>query len=335
MFKDSLHYLYLVKHLLNRIFSIDSEAAFEECALDVFQYQLKHQPVYRNFVELLGKPLPTSSNEIPCLPIDFFKTQSIISDEKTAQTVFKSSGTTSSTRSQHLVAELDVYEQSFFYTYRQFIGNPEDQIIFALLPSYVSQGESSLVYMVDKLIEKTNNVLSGFYLESHNQLLVAIETARATGKKLVLFGVSYALLDLAEIQPDLNDVLVIETGGMKGRRKEMPKATMHAILKEAFKCEYISSEYGMTELLSQAYSNRDGLFKLPSFMKVYIRDVNDPLSFVSDEKNGGVNVIDLCNLYSCSFIATQDLGRITNGQLELIGRYDNSDIRGCNLLVQS
>lgn len=250
------------------------------------------------------------------------------------QTVFKSSGTTGMERSQHLVADTSLYERSFLPTYAHFIGPLENQLIFALLPNYIEQGESSLVYMVDYLIRATKHELSGFYLNNPESLLKAIEEGRKTGRKLVLFGVSYALLDLADQHVDLSDVQIIETGGMKGRRKEMTKEALHAELKKAFGSDFISSEYGMSELLSQAYSNSNGLFDLPLWMRVQLRDVNDPFSLVDEGKTGGVNVIDLANLYSCAFIATQDLGRIVAGRLQLMGRFDQADLRGCNLLVQ-
>jgi hypothetical protein len=331
-----------VEQLLNRIFSIASDADFEQCALEVYRYQRAHVPVYRQFTDLLGKPEPTNSSEIPFLPIAFFKTHEVWTErEPRPQLVFKSSGTTGMQRSQHFVTNPAVYERSFFETYCRFIGHPNEQIILALLPNYIEQGESSLVYMVDYLVRETRNPLSGFYLDNFGELLQAVEMARQTGKKVVLFGVSYALLDLAELKPDLSDVLVIETGGMKGRRKELTKEELHAELKAGFGCDYISSEYGMSELLSQAYSDKNGLFDLPDWMRVQLRDINDPFSLVAPGRTGGVNVIDLANLYSCSFIATQDLGKIIDpapggnrGQLQLMGRFDQADIRGCNLLVQ-
>jgi phenylacetate-coenzyme A ligase PaaK-like adenylate-forming protein len=323
-----------VKQLIDRIFSIETDADFESCALEVYRYQREHVPVYKQFVDLLGHPEPTNVQEIPFLPIAFFKTHDVIQSGFEPKARFKSSGTTGMQRSQHLVADPELYERSFYATYCRFIGDPREQIILALLPNYIEQGESSLVYMVDYLVKATGNPLSGFYLDEFDDLLKAVETARATGKKVVLFGVSYALLDLAERRPDLSDVLVIETGGMKGRRKELTKEELHNELKTAFGCDYISSEYGMSELLSQAYSNRNGLFDLPNWMQVQLRDINDPFTLVEAGKTGGVNVIDLANLYSCAFIATQDLGKITGAQLQLMGRFDQADIRGCNLLVQ-
>lgn len=322
-----------MQELIDRIFSIRTEADFNQCALEVFRYQRAHVPVYKTFVDLINRPEPTHYSEIPHLPIAFFKTHQINAENQHTQQVFKSSGTTGMIRSAHYVADVSVYERSFVPTYEQFLGKLEDQIIFALLPNYVSQGESSLVYMVDKLIDKTNDGLSGYYLESPENLLGAIAEGRKTGKKLVLFGVSYALLDLAELKPDLHDVTIIETGGMKGRRKELTKEEMHLELVSGFGCEYIASEYGMCELLSQAYSDKNGLFELPSWMKISLREVNDPFEVLKQDKTGGVNVMDLANIYSCAFIETQDLGRMEDGKLRLMGRFDHSDIRGCNLLV--
>jgi phenylacetate-coenzyme A ligase PaaK-like adenylate-forming protein len=319
--------------LIDRIFSIQTEQDFNHCALEVFHFQKERVPVYKTFLELINRPDPAHYSEIPHLPIAFFKTHQIIAENKPVQQVFKSSGTTGMVRSTHYVSDLSVYERSFIPTYEKFLGKLEDQIIFALLPNYVSQGESSLVYMVDKLIGETKNPLSGYFLENTEDLLTAVSEGRKTGKKLVLFGVSYALLDLAALSPDLRDVTVIETGGMKGRRKEMTKEEMHRELVAGFGCEYIASEYGMCELLSQAYSDKNGLFELPAWMKISLREVNDPFALVMQEKTGGVNVMDLANIYSCSFIETQDLGRMEDGKLRLMGRFDHSDIRGCNLLV--
>lgn len=327
-------YLYGVQQLIDRIFSIKTQRDFDLVALEVYRFQREHVPVYKQFVDLLRKPEPQTVSDIPFLPISFFKTHSIIAEGMHPQTVFKSSGTTGMERSQHLVADISLYERSFLPTYAHFIGPLENQLIFALLPNYVEQGESSLVYMVDHLIRATKHELSGFYLNDAEALLKAIEEGRKTGRKLVLFGVSYALLDLADQQVNLSDVQIIETGGMKGRRKEITKEVLHAELKQAFGCDFISSEYGMSELLSQAYSDKNGLFDLPPWMSVQLRDVNDPFSLVAEGKTGGVNVIDLANLYSCAFIATQDLGKINNGQLQLMGRFDQADLRGCNLLVQ-
>ena len=322
-----------MKDLIKRIFEISSEVAFNRCALEVYRFQKENCAVYAEYLAHLNRPEPTHYSEIPHLPIAFFKTHQILASGQEVGKIFKSSGTTGMTRSTHHVADLSLYERSFIPTYQHFLGTLDQQIIYALLPNYVSQGDSSLVYMVDKLIQLTDDSLSGYYLENPTDLLDAIQKGRATGKKLVLFGVSYALLDLAELKPDLHDVTVIETGGMKGRRKEMSKEEMHAELIASFGCEYIASEYGMCELLSQAYSDKKGLFELPPWMRFSLREVQDPFQLVTSEKTGGVNIIDLANIYSCSFIETQDLGRNQDGKLRLMGRFDHSDIRGCNLLM--
>lgn len=320
-------------NLIERIFSIQDEKTFNDCCLEVYAFQKENVQVYSDFLKGIRRPEPTHFSEIPHLPISFFKSHSIHVKNQTIDKVFKSSGTGNMIRSQHFVANISLYEQSFLKTYEQFIGKCEDQVILALLPNYVSQGDSSLVYMVDTLIQKTNNSLSGYYLDDFSKLIAVVQEAKASGKQVVLFGVSYALLDLAELKPDFSGVRIIETGGMKGRRKELSKETLHQLLKDSFQVDYISSEYGMCELLSQAYSNKDGLFDLPNWMKVTLRETNDPFSLLNREKTGGVNVIDLANLYSCSFIETQDLGRMEGDFFRLMGRFDHSDIRGCNLLV--
>ncbi len=324
-----------VHALVDRIFAIQTEADFEACALDVFRYQYEHVTVYRKFVDLLGRPHPKGISQIPYLPIQFYKSEDIVTDERPVQHLFKSSGTGNSIRSRHLVADLSIYERSFLPTFETFSGPLKNSVVLALLPSYVEQGESSLVYMVDKLIQQTEHPLSGYYLSDPQQLLNAITKAKQENRKIILFGVSYALLDLAELKPDLNGVSIIETGGMKGRRKEMSKSELHSTLCEAFNVSFISSEYGMCELLSQAYSNSNGLFSFPNWMRATLREVTDPLQPLQAEgKTGGINIIDLANIYSCSFIETQDLGRIENRQLRLMGRVDHSEIRGCNLLLE-
>lgn len=320
-------------NLIERIFSIQDEQAFNECCLDVYAFQKENVQVYSDFLKGIDRPEPTHYTEIPYLPISFFKSHSIHAGKQPIEKVFKSSGTGNMIRSQHLVVDLSIYEHSFLKTYEYFIGKCEDQVIVALLPNYVSQGDSSLVYMVDTLIQKTNNAKSGYYLDDFSRLIDVVQEAKASGKQVVLFGVSYALLDLAELKPDFSGVRIIETGGMKGRRKELSKEALHQILKEGFNVDFISSEYGMCELLSQAYSNKEGLFLLPNWMKVILRETTDPFSILKRDKTGGVNVIDLANIYSCSFIETQDLGRMEGEFFRLMGRFDHSDIRGCNLLV--
>lgn len=316
----------------NKIFSV-TDSNFEEIALEVFEFQYRSNPIYKRFVDYLGKTKPTSIFEIPFLPISFFKTHEIRCFQKNIAIHFKSSGT-GGNRSNHYVEDLKMYTRSFEPTYRNQIGNPEEQVIIALLPNYIEQGESSLVYMVHALIQQSNNSLSGFYLNDLDKLNAAYKTALQLGKKVIVFGVSYALLDLAEQKIDLSQATIIETGGMKGRRKELTKEELHKELIDGLNVTYIASEYGMSELLSQAYSDKNGVFTTPPCMKILIRDVNDALSFEAEGKTGGINVIDLANLYSCSFIATQDLGKVFGDSFQLLGRFDNSDIRGCNLLIE-
>lgn len=319
--------------LIPSIFSITSEADFNRLALAVYHYQTQTIPVYNSFVRQLNRPVPTHYLDIPFLPISFFKTHKIAKKEVKEQIIFKSSGTTGQTRSQHFVEDTSIYVQSFEKTYRSLMGNPENQVILALLPNYLEQGNSSLVYMIDHLIKQTNNPLSNFLLNQAEKIHLHYQAALKQNKEVVIFGVSYALLDLAEKGLDFSQSKIIETGGMKGKRKEKSKDELHAILKRGLSTAFISSEYGMTELLSQAYSNKEGLFECPPWMKVIIRDINDPFSFVSEGKTGGINVIDLANINSCSFIATEDLGKKEGTTFRILGRIDISDIRGCNLLV--
>ncbi len=323
--------------LIRKIFTVDAHN-FETLALEIYQYQFTFNKVYRNYVTALRAKDPKTFLEIPFLPIQFFKSHKIVCSDQPVELVFKSSGTTNTARATHYVLDHQLYEKSFLTNYRSTIGNPEDQIVIGLLPSYLAQGESSLVYMVNKLIQLSSHALSGFYLEDYVGLLSKINDAKNQGKKIVLFGVSYALLDFAELKPDLNGIVIIETGGMKGKRTEMSKSELHSSLKESFQTHHIASEYGMTELLSQGYSLKNDVFTLPNWMKVLVRQVSDPFSYVKPGKTGGINVIDLANLDSCCFIETQDLGKEIDAKdgtgFILMGRFDHSDIRGCNLLVQ-
>jgi phenylacetate-coenzyme A ligase PaaK-like adenylate-forming protein len=323
----------MLMELIDQIFDIQSNEDFEKVALEVYSFQKDNCTVYSEYLNALNKPEPANVSEIPFLPISFFKSHKVISGDSQEQVLFKSSGT-SGERSQHFVLDTELYKKSFIAIYKDQIGDPKDQVILALLPNYLEQGESSLVYMVDELIKQSESQLSGFFLENYSDLITNYNQAIASGKSVVIFGVSYALLDLAELKPNLSKATIIETGGMKGRRKELSKKELHAALKKGFDCASISSEYGMTELLSQSYSSSDGKFDQPAWMKIMIRDINDPFSFVREGKSGGINIIDLANLNSCSFIATQDLGKMTNNQFEILGRFDNSDIRGCNLLIE-
>jgi phenylacetate-coenzyme A ligase PaaK-like adenylate-forming protein len=322
-------------HILEeRIFSLGkNEYNFERIALEVFRFQKKHCAIYSDFISMLGITEANSIHEIPFLPISFFKTHRVSCSSK-EELLFKSSGTTGKDRSEHSLLSKEIYERSFLSFYKLAIGNPKEHVILALLPNYVEQGNSSLVYMVDKLIRETESSLSGFVLDCSNELKMRYDKSVAQGKKTVILGVSYALLDLAEQCMDLSKAIIVETGGMKGRRKEMTKEELHLKIKKGTGVDFVSSEYGMTELLSQGYSLHDGLFRFPNWMKVLIRDVNDPMSYSEKGKTGGINMIDLANLYSCSFIATQDLGKIESEGLRLMGRFDLADIRGCNLMVQ-
>lgn len=329
-----------MNQLEKEIFSIRNESDFEHVALQVYRYQVEHCPVYREYVQQLNWKEPESSDDIPFLPISFFKSHRVIADKANAkpqnngvEVVFKSSGT-GGERSQHFVHKAQLYKDAFRLIYAQFIGKVEEQVILALLPNYLDQGDSSLVYMVDDLIKSTESTVSQFLLNDLSEVEEQYQRAISEGKEVVIFGVAYSLLDLCELSPDLRQATIIETGGMKGRRKELTKHELHALLKEGLNCQNISSEYGMTELLSQAYSNENGIFETCPWMKIRIRETNDPFNYVSNGKTGGVNVIDLANLYSCSFIATQDLGRMSDKGFEIMGRFDHSDVRGCNLLVQ-
>ena len=318
----------------SNLLAIKSDADFERIAMEVFHYQLKNCSVYRDYVHLLNRQNAKSLEEIPFLPIEFFKTNEIYCGQKSdSDILFLSSGTGNSIRSKHIVRDIKLYESSFRASYLKFFGAISDHVILALLPNYQEQGNSSLVFMVDALVSDSANNLSGFLLNEPEEIEIRYKKACASGKKVVIFGVSYALLDLAEKQIDLKDALIIETGGMKGRRKEISKKSLHLELMKGLNVPFVSSEYGMTELLSQAYSFEDGIFSCPPWMKVLFREVHDPLSLIQGSGKGAINVIDLANIHSCSFIATQDLGRNVPGGFILEGRMEQSDLRGCNLMV--
>jgi phenylacetate-coenzyme A ligase PaaK-like adenylate-forming protein len=321
------------------IFNIKSQTAFLKAALEVFNYQLINNPVYQDFIKSLGKGRASvkTLSEIPFLPVEFFRNHKIISGDSPVEMIFESSGTTGAIPGKHFVQDLSLYEESFSKTFHLFYGDPANLLIAALLPSYIERSNSSLIYMVDNLIKRSSHQESGFYKENITEMIHTLNKAKKANRKALLIGVSFALLELAEqISSDLSGVIVMETGGMKGRRKELTRAELHAILKDKFKVQSIHSEYGMTELMSQAYSKGDGMFYCPPWMKVLIRDPQDPLTIYSEPgKTGGINIIDLANINSCSFIATGDLGRVhDDGGFEVLGRFDSSDIRGCNLLVE-
>ncbi|TXE09637.1 acyl transferase [Seonamhaeicola algicola] len=319
------------------IFNIKTNKAFEKKALEIFKFQFENNSVYRSFCDLLYKtPSDVKTIEdIPFLPIQFFKSRTVLSSNSAIETIFTSSGTTGQNTSKHHVTNLKVYQDSFNLGFSHFYGNIEDYVVLALLPSYLERKGSSLIYMVDALIKQSKQPESGFYLNNLSELKNTLTTLDCEGKKILLIGVSFALLDLVETYKfNLKNTIIMETGGMKGRRKELIRNELHNILKHGFGVDEIHSEYGMTELLSQAYSKGNGIFNCPHWMRVLTRDTEDPLSIQKPRKTGGLNIIDLANINSCAFIATQDLGRLnTNGSFEIIGRFDHSDIRGCNLMV--
>jgi phenylacetate-coenzyme A ligase PaaK-like adenylate-forming protein len=321
---------------VEKIFEINSEQAFNERCLEVFQFQARENAVYREYLALLGVNAKEINRveDIPFLPIELFKTHKITSGESDGEAlIFSSSGTTGTATSKHYVSQLEIYEKSFLRAFQQFYGSPSEYRILALLPSYLERTGSSLIYMVDRLISDSQHPDSGFFLADFDRLRSILNAE--TDRRTLLIGVSFGLLDFIEEEGiTLQNTIVMETGGMKGRRKEMTREELHARLQKGFGIDSIHSEYGMTELLSQAYSKGNGIFYCPPWMKVLVRDTNDPLSILPSGSSGGVNVIDLANVYSCSFIATSDLGKTyPDGSFEILGRFDYSDLRGCNLMV--
>lgn len=340
---------------------------FDALALEIFRYQAERNAVYKKYLQYLHVEVDSVNKieEIPFLPIEFFKTQSVISGNDTTKITFESSGTTGQNTSQHHVQDPDFYVQIAEQIFEKFYGKLSDFQIVALLPSYLERTNSSLVYMVEHFIKKTGNPNSGFYLDDHKALAKALrgDVSLETGKKeeslipnsqplipkTLLIGVTFGLLDFAESGIDLSflqnieNLIVMETGGMKGRRKELLREEVHEILTKAFYVKTIHSEYGMTELLSQGYSKGEGIFELPTSMKIMLRDVNDPFHYITNSRSGGINVIDLANVDSCCFVETKDLGAWveplfvssqTTAKFRILGRFDNSDIRGCNLMIQ-
>lgn len=321
----------------SRIFKLDDANRFIDLALEIFHFQSVNNTEYAAYLKFLNIETKkvSSIDQIPFLPIEFFKSKKILSSNNRVEQTFVSSGTTGAEPSKHYVTDLEIYRKSFSYGFEQFYGDVEDYIILALLPSYLERKGSSLIYMVDHLIISGKVKESGFYLNNLEELSEKLIQLDAGNKKVLLLGVSYALLDLLSFQKfHLKNTIVMETGGMKGKRKEMIREELHHILCEGFGIKKIHSEYGMTELLSQAYSYGQGIFRTPPWMRVLIRDSEDAMSILPINKTGGINIIDLANINSCSFIATQDLGKIhTDGSFEIMGRFDTSDIRGCNLMV--
>jgi len=322
---------------ISDIFTISNQKQFEKIALKVFRFQYENNHVYRDFCDHLNVEVSSvkSLRHIPFLPIQFFKSHDVVSGEGKIHETFTSSGTTGMVTSRHLVTDISLYEESYRRGFSQFYGNIEDYVVLALLPSYLEREGSSLIYMVKDLIDLSNNPESGFYLNQYAELIEKLTELDNAGQNVILIGVTYALLDLIEKhQFNLKNTIIMETGGMKGKRREMIREELHEQLCKGFGVPAIHSEYGMTELLSQAYSLGNGVFECPPWMQIQIRDTEDALTYIADGKTGGINVIDLANINSCSFIATQDLGKKNpNNSFEVLGRFDNSDIRGCNLMV--
>ena len=322
---------------VDRLFSIKSEKDFTETALAVLSYQARHCHVYSEYLKLNGINAGKINRveDIPFLPVEFFKTHKVLSDEKNEQVIFHSSGTTGNNVSKHFVADTGLYIQSFEKCFEIFYGSIEEYCILALLPSYLERENSSLAFMANHLLKKSRHPQSSFYLNDYEKLFFTLKKLMAEEKKVILLGVSYALLGFAEKFPlPLLNVYVMETGGMKGMREEMTRGDLHQQLCNAFQISTVHSEYGMTELLSQAYSKGNGIFNSPPWMKIILRNPDDPFDVSEKKEQGIVNVVDLANIYSCSFIATQDLGRMAGESgFEILGRTDFSDIRGCNLMI--
>ena len=350
----------------NRIFEHFNKGDFNATTLDIFRFQFERNEIYRRYADAIGVAPEKIAHysQIPFLPVSFFKTHPVVSGTSLPEKIFLSSGTTSAVvstgsttgqlslnnlgigmvvepvetttpRSRHLVTDLSIYDESLVKGFEGFYGLIEAYDIFALTPDPKQNPDSSLIYMISKWILKSRSEASGFYLDRHEVLATLLKERESSGKRTLLIGLSYALIDFAEKFPmALPGIVIMETGGMKGKRKEMIREELHAFLSEQFRCKTIHSEYGMTELLSQAYAQENGHFKTPPWMKVLVRDTNDPLSLLPEGKTGGINIIDLANFNSCSFLALQDLGKINgDGTFEMLGRFDFSDLRGCNLMV--
>ncbi|MBC7848114.1 MAG: acyl transferase [Chitinophagaceae bacterium] len=322
----------------HNIFSFDLDD-FDSLALRIFEFQYRNNSLYRQFTDAIYTDISDIKlvTQIPFLPIQFFKGHEVKTGEFNPQTVFESSGTSQTINSRHLVRQLNIYQQSFSTGFRLFYGDVKEYCILALLPAYLERQHSSLVMMVDELIRKSAHPDSGFYLYDHDKLFDTLQRLEAAGQKTILIGVTFALLDFAEkYSLPLKHTIIMETGGMKGRREELVREQVHQLLTVSFGVESIHSEYGMTELLSQAYSKGNGLFQSPPWLKIVLRDEDDPLTVSLQSRRGLINVIDFANIYSCSFIATDDVGQLhSNGDFEVLGRLDNSDIRGCSLLLSA
>lgn len=327
---------------LKNIFDIQTEQDFVDASLETFRYQYENVEIYRKFVNFL-KVNPDEVDsvlKIPFLPIEMFKNHQILDKNVSADLYFQSSGTTQMNLSKHFIADQNLYEESIYKSFEQFIGKPEDFIFLGLLPSYLEKQNSSLIYMVDYLMKKSGKPENGYFLYNHEDLFDLLNQLK--DQKVILFGVSFALLDFLDYcqsNPNnkslsfLENLVVIETGGMKGRKEEMTKDELLLILQEGFNTHKIYSEYSMTELLSQAYSLGNNEYQCPNWMRIMVRNAEDPLSYEKEGRTGAINIIDLANTHSCSFIATQDLGKINGDKFQVLGRIDHSDIRGCSLLV--
>ncbi|NNC82620.1 MAG: acyl transferase [Flavobacteriales bacterium] len=324
-----------IRALHQEVFQISNDHEFNDLALRIFYVHLILNPVYKQFIQFLDPVLPEHYTEIPCLPISAFKYHKVMLEDMEVEKTFMSSGTTGQTRSKHHLADISIYEQSFMQGFERVYGPVSDLCILALLPNYIEQGDSSLVYMVHELIDRSGHPQSEFILDDHAKLRKTLQDLHAKGQRTLLIGTTYALLDLVEGHPlSFPDLIVMETGGMKGRRKELIREEVHLRLQAGFGVKYIHSEYGMTELCSQAYARRDGRFESPSWMKVLVRNTTDPRERMGDGRTGGVDILDLANIYSCPFIASDDLGRLHRDEsFEILGRFDHSDIRGCSLLI--
>ncbi len=347
--------------MVNNIFNIKTESEFRQACLETFRYQYDHVEIYRKFVGYLNIDPQTvdAVEKIPFLPIEMFKNHVVADRSLPAEKYFQSSGTTQLSRSKHYIADFSLYEESIYRSFRTFIGAPEDYVFLGLLPNYSENPHSSLIYMVDFLMKKSGKPENGYFLYNHAELYDLLQQLSSQNKKVILFGVSFALLDYldfcktrsqnhsnTQILKNSNTLTVIETGGMKGRKEEMTKDELLRILQNGFRTEKIYSEYSMTELLSQAYSMGENIYETPSWMRILVRNTEDPFSYVEAGRTGALNIIDLANRHSCSFIATQDLGKtvnhfdtasstsfLRNDKFQVLGRIDHSDIRGCSLLI--
>ena len=316
------------------IFKLSSSEDFSKKTFNIFDFQSEKCAVYKKYLETLGRPIPTKIEEIPFLPITFFKNHNVVTEQINENTpLFLSSGTVDSVRSKHWIFDVEYYLTSCLHAYKRFVGDPKNQVILALLPNYLEQGNSGLVCMVERLIRLTNNELSGFFLKDLDELRRIYEQARTTEKVIVIFGVSYSLLDLAARNENYEAATIIETGGMKGRRQELSKSELFNQIKMGTSCKKIISEYGMTELFSQAYSSEDLIFSTPPWMKIITTDITDPFSVIVGRR-GVLNIIDLANVDSCCFIQTQDIGIQLPTGFTIEGRIQHADIRGCNQLVE-